>query len=207
MSTNISNNNSYHHPLQHAGDSPHDERIAPREQCSRAEQRPIADSHFRHRCANDFLRPDTNVSKGCVEAGKELYCRYVYERVGLVHRCRPDKWLCQVSRWSSAVSGASSWVAFLLPCFRGFFSCVVLPSPPLSSRSVGATTRATDPSYVSKGDAKTLGLADTSTDGSFIMRADAENRAAGRGRNSVRISSKAQFADVSLSLRVLGVIC
>jgi len=59
--------------------------------------------------------------------------------------------------------------------------------------------RPTDPSYVSLNDAKNLGLTDTASDGSFIMRADAETQASGRGRNSVRISSKARFADVSLA--------
>ncbi|KAK1924448.1 concanavalin A-like lectin/glucanase domain-containing protein [Papiliotrema laurentii] len=49
--------------------------------------------------------------------------------------------------------------------------------------------------YVSKSDSQSLGLASKLQDGSFIMRADAENRSVGRGRNSVRISSKASFGD------------
>lgn len=36
------------------------------------------------------------------------------------------------------------------------------------------------------------------------MRADAENRSSGRGRNSVRISSQAKFADVRWGLRWCG---
>lgn len=49
--------------------------------------------------------------------------------------------------------------------------------------------------YVSLADAQSMGLTGQLGDGSFVMRADAETRAAGRGRNSVRISSKAQFRD------------
>lgn len=67
-----------------------------------------------------------------------------------------------------------------------------MSSEPASHRATLA-----DRSYVSQGDAQNLGLAAKQADGSFIMRADAENTASGRGRNSVRISSKAKFADVS----------
>lgn len=49
---------------------------------------------------------------------------------------------------------------------------------------------------MSQADAASLGLTATQEDGSFVMRADAENTADGRGRNSVRISSKDKYADV-----------
>ena len=55
-------------------------------------------------------------------------------------------------------------------------------------------------SYVSQSNAQSLGLAAVQSDGTFLMRADAEETAAGRGRNSVRISSKDKFNDVSGSL-------
>lgn len=51
-------------------------------------------------------------------------------------------------------------------------------------------------SYVTEEVARSQGLA-TVVDGSVIMRADAESQASGRGRDSVRISSKDQWADVS----------
>lgn len=59
---------------------------------------------------------------------------------------------------------------------------------------------------MSKDDAQSLSLASKMNDGSFVMRADAENRSVGRGRNSVRISSKAKFADVSCPL-ALAICC
>ena len=56
-------------------------------------------------------------------------------------------------------------------------------------------------SYLSQSDADALSLISVMSDDSFVMRADAENQAAGRGRNSVRISGKDKFADVSFVMR------
>ncbi len=50
-------------------------------------------------------------------------------------------------------------------------------------------------SYVSQSDASSLDLIAVMSDNSFVMRADAETQASGRGRNSIRISSKDKFAD------------
>ncbi|EIW70867.1 hypothetical protein TREMEDRAFT_28753, partial [Tremella mesenterica DSM 1558] len=49
--------------------------------------------------------------------------------------------------------------------------------------------------YVSKSDAQSLSLVDIQSSGEFVMRADSDNQASGRGRNSVRISSKDKFGD------------
>nr|XP_031859225.1 uncharacterized protein CI109_005421 [Kwoniella shandongensis]KAA5526297.1 hypothetical protein CI109_005421 [Kwoniella shandongensis] len=49
--------------------------------------------------------------------------------------------------------------------------------------------------YVSKSDASDASLVDVQSDNTFIMRADSSNTASGRGRDSVRISSKEKFAD------------
>ena len=54
---------------------------------------------------------------------------------------------------------------------------------------------------MSKSDAQSLALTDVQSDGSFVMRADAENQASGRGRNSVRISSKDKWEDVRHPIR------
>lgn len=50
-------------------------------------------------------------------------------------------------------------------------------------------------SYVTEEVARSQGLASV-VDGSVIMRANAESQASGRGRDSVRISSKDEWADV-----------
>ncbi|KAK4687211.1 hypothetical protein P7C73_g2919, partial [Tremellales sp. Uapishka_1] len=49
--------------------------------------------------------------------------------------------------------------------------------------------------YVSQDDAASKGLTSIDSTGAFIMAADSTNNASGRGRNSVRISSKDKFAD------------
>jgi hypothetical protein len=45
--------------------------------------------------------------------------------------------------------------------------------------------------------AQSEGLASVMSDGSFLMRANAETIATGRGRDSVRITSKDEYGDVS----------
>ncbi|KAK8864224.1 hypothetical protein IAR55_001470 [Kwoniella newhampshirensis] len=49
--------------------------------------------------------------------------------------------------------------------------------------------------YVSKSDASSASLVDVQSDNTFIMRADSSSIATGRGRDSIRISSKDKFAD------------
>ncbi|TYJ51917.1 hypothetical protein B9479_007496 [Cryptococcus floricola] len=49
--------------------------------------------------------------------------------------------------------------------------------------------------YVSKSSGQSAGLIDVQSDSTFIMRADSDSVATGRGRDSVRISSKDYFAD------------
>lgn len=53
-------------------------------------------------------------------------------------------------------------------------------------------------SYVTESVAKSEGLA-TVQNGAVIMRANSDAQASGRGRDSVRVSSKDQWADVGRS--------
>ena len=57
-------------------------------------------------------------------------------------------------------------------------------------------------SYVTESVAKSEGLASV-VDGAVIMRANSDVQASGRGRDSVRISSKDEWADVSRASRTL----
>lgn len=50
---------------------------------------------------------------------------------------------------------------------------------------------------MSKSEGQSSGLVDIHSDNVFIMRADSDTVATGRGRDSIRIESKDQFADVS----------
>lgn len=50
---------------------------------------------------------------------------------------------------------------------------------------------------MSKSEGQSSGLVDIHSDNVFIMRAGSDTVATGRGRDSIRIESKDQFADIS----------